>query len=109
MKINFKLTRILRKRVLLAVKKFKKSRKTLELVGCDVAFLRAYLESMFKDGMSWKNHTLKGWHIDHIKPCSSFDLSDPEQQKLCFHYTNLQPLWWWENLSKGNSLIIEET
>lgn len=43
--------------------------------------------------MTWENHKHCGWHLDHIIPCSSFDLSDPEQQNKCFHYTNLQPLW----------------
>jgi hypothetical protein len=52
--------------------------------------------------MSWNNYGIKGWHIDHIKPCSSFDLSDLEQQKKCFHYTNLQPLWWYDNLIKSD-------
>ena len=44
----------------------------------------------------------RGWHIDHIKPCASFDLTDPKQQQQCFHYSNLQPLWWYDNLSKGD-------
>jgi len=50
--------------------------------------------------MTWSNYG-KGWHIDHIKPCASFDLSNPEQQKICFHYTNLQPLWAIDNIKKG--------
>ena len=58
-------------------------------------------ESLFQSGMTWENHGKYGWHIDHIRPCSSFDLTDPEQQKLCCHYTNLQPLWAKDNLSKG--------
>lgn len=82
--------------------KTSKSTKTLVLLGCSVPQLRGYLEFRFKPGMSWNNYGRYGWHIDHIKPCASFDLTDPEQQKQCFHYTNLQPLWWWENLSKGD-------
>jgi len=51
--------------------------------------------------MSWNNYTYIGWHVDHIKPCCQFDLSKPEEQAKCFHYTNLQPLWAEENLTKG--------
>lgn len=77
-----------------------------DLVGCSWGELRAHLESLFRDGMSWENHSVRGWHIDHIIPCAAFDLTDPEQQKKCFHYTNLQPLWWHENLSKPRKLSL---
>ena len=52
--------------------------------------------------MTWKNQGRFGWHIDHIVPCSKFDLSDPDQQKECFNYKNLQPLWAKENILKSN-------
>jgi len=61
--------------------------------------LRLHLERQFKDGISWDNYG--EWHIDHIRPCAKFDLSKPEEQRACFHYTNLQPLWEKENVSKG--------
>lgn len=80
----------------------KKAEKTTDLVGCSVPELKAYLESKFMDGMSWANKS--EWHIDHIVPCASFDLKDPEQQKKCFHYTNLQPLWGKDNQAKGDKL-----
>jgi hypothetical protein len=54
--------------------------------------------------MTWENHGKFGWHIDHIIPCASFDLTDLEQQKKCFHYTNFQPLWWRENILKSDNL-----
>jgi hypothetical protein len=54
--------------------------------------------------MSWENHGKFGWHIDHIKPISSFDLTNENEQLECFNYKNMQPLWWNENLSKGNKL-----
>jgi hypothetical protein len=71
-----------------------------ELMGCSAQQLRNHLEAQFTDGMSWGNYGLKGWHIDHIRPCASFDLTDPEQQRQCFHYTNLQPLWAADNIRK---------
>ena len=83
----------------------KKSVRTLELLGASKEDVWKHLESQFKEGMTRENHGHKGWHVDHVRPCSSFDLSDPEEQKKCFHYTNLQPLWWWENLSKGSKIV----
>lgn len=53
--------------------------------------------------MTWENWSLNGWHIDHIRPVSSFDLSDHAQVKECFHYSNLQPLWAIDNLKKSDS------
>jgi len=81
----------------------RKAHKSIELLGCTVKECREHLEKQFKEGMSWDNHGLYGWHIDHIKPCALFDLTDPEQQKQCFHYTNLQPLWAEDNLRKGDT------
>ena len=72
------------------------------IIGCDLQTFRNHIESLFKEGMTWENYGPKGWHIDHIKPCCLFDLLDPEEQKKCFHYTNLQPLWWHENIKKSN-------
>lgn len=84
-----------------------KSQSTIRLLGCNIDFFIGYLESQFEEGMSWDNYGLHGWHVDHILPCASFDLSDPEQQKLCFHYTNLQPLWAKENLAKRDKIVLE--
>lgn len=64
-----------------------------ELIGCSIDFFKEYIESKFTKGMTWENWGLYGWHIDHIIPCASFDLSNLEQQKLCFNYSNMQPLW----------------
>jgi hypothetical protein len=93
----------LRNRLCDAVKGRNKSAKTQELLGCSVEYLKRYLEGRFLPGMSWDNwgHVGKVWHIDHIRPCASFDLTDPEQQRACFHYTNLQPLWAVDNIRKG--------
>jgi hypothetical protein len=84
-----------------------KSSSSMELLGCTPEECKKYLESKFQEGMSWDNYGNPNgdhsdcWHIDHIRPCASFDLTDPEQQRQCFHYTNLQPLWAVDNLSKG--------
>lgn len=83
-----------------------KTNKTLDLLGCSAQFLRKYIEDKFLEGMNWDNYGKYGWHVDHILPCSSFDLTDIEQQKICFHYTNLQPLWAIDNLKKSNKIIM---
>jgi len=84
-------------RLYIAVKE--KKGKTLELTGCCKEQLITHLESKFTEGMSWENYGK--WHIDHIRPCASFDLVEPEEQKKCFHWTNLQPLWAQDNMRKG--------
>ena len=99
---DYRLTCQIRKRTLKALKNNSKSDSTVGLLGCSIQYAKKHLESQFADGMNWDNHGVHGWHIDHIRPCDSFDLSDPEQQRQCFHYTNLQPLWAVENESKGN-------
>lgn len=101
---EFKLIETLRKQLgtILKVSFIKKENSVMKLIGCSVSELKLYLESLFKENMTWNNWG-KGegkWHVDHIIPCAYFELSDPEQQKLCFHYTNLQPLWEKDNVSK---------
>lgn len=100
--IGFRLLKQMRTRMSTALKRNQKSARTMELTGCTMEFLRAYLESKFEDGMSWDNYGV--WHVDHIIACANFDLSDPEQQRICFHYTNLQPMWGEQNLKKGARL-----
>ena len=100
--IVFKLTERIRSRINLCLKKYKtiKSQEFKDLLGTsDMQIIWKHLEKNFKEGMTRENHG--AWHIDHIKPISSFDLTKPEQQRACFHYTNMQPLWAKENLSKG--------
>ncbi len=77
--------------------------KTLELVGCDIYKLKSHLESKFSEGMNWGNYG--DWEIDHIKPISLFNLSNEVEQRTCFHYTNLQPLWKFDNRSKSDNYI----
>jgi len=96
----FRLSGVLRGRVHKAIKRGDRSLSTMELIGCDIEHVIAHLESRFLAGMTWENYGYRGWHIDHIRPCASFNLADPEQQRACFHYSNLQPLWRYENQSK---------
>lgn len=98
--VEFRLLHCLRNRLRSVVKGNYKSARTMTLVGCSIGDLKAHPERLFRDGMSWDNHGKYGWHIDHILPCASFDMSKEEEQKRCFHFSNLQPLWARENLSK---------
>jgi hypothetical protein len=87
---------------------FKKHRatkcaKTQELLGCSFEFFKQHIEIQFKEGMSWENR--RSFHIDHIKPLSHFDLTDPEQQKAAFHWSNLQPLYPIENFRKSKRVL----
>jgi hypothetical protein len=99
--INFKLASCLRKRIRNAINGISLHNSSLKLLGCSVEFVKNYLKSQFKPGMTWENYGYYGWHIDHIKPCASFNLSKKSEQRKCFNYSNLQPLWWYDNLSKG--------
>lgn len=76
-----------------------------EMIGCSLPELRDHLERQFQPGMNWGNYGFYGWHIDHKKPISSFDLTDPEQQRTCFHFSNLQPLWAEDNLRKSDKIV----
>ena len=73
-------------------------------LGCTLEELKRHLESQFVDGMNWTNWSRDGWHIDHIKPLSSFDLTDRDQFVKAAHFTNLRPLWAKDNLSKWAKL-----
>ncbi len=97
---EFRIRQSLRTRIYHAVKYKTKCDNTMKLLGCSLDYFIAYIESKFQDGMTLENYGL--WHIDHIRPCASFDLTDPEQQKECFYYRNLQPLWAKDNLLKGD-------
>jgi hypothetical protein len=100
----FRLSCNLRRRTRLAFKSqsVSKTSSTFKLLGCTGKELVIYLQSKFTEGMTLENHGL--WHIDHIIPCSSFDLSNEEEQRKCFHYTNLQPLWAEDNLTKSDHI-----
>jgi hypothetical protein len=82
----------------------KRDKSAIELTGASVSELRRHLEKQFKRGMSWENYG--DWHIDHIIPCSKFDLTDLRQQAICFNYLNLRPCWAAENIRKGNRITM---
>lgn len=90
-----------RMRQALKAKSSRKENRTVELLGCSISFLQEHLESLFQPGMSWSNHGVM-WHIDHIKPCSLFDLNKESEQRICFNYRNLQPLWRQDNIKKSD-------
>jgi len=82
----------------------KAGRKIMDYVGCSKDELRDHIERQFSKGMTWDNQGFLGWHIDHILPCSSFDHSDENQVRQCWHFTNLRPMWSKANLSKGKKI-----
>lgn len=101
--VEFRILDTCRKRLYKAIANNRKTASTIELIGCTPAELKQHLEKQFRDGMSWDNYG--EWHIDHIIPCASFDFTKPEQQRECFHYSNLQPMWAEENLLKSDKTL----
>lgn len=97
--INYVITERLRGRIRNIITKGYKSAPTLALLGCGIESFKIHLQNQFTEGMSWDNYGK--WHIDHIKPCCSFDLSLEENQRACFHYSNLRPLWGSDNSKKS--------
>jgi hypothetical protein len=100
--VNYRLGISLRTRLYQALKGNYKTGSAVKDLGCTIEELKAHLESQFQNGMSWDNYGLKGWHIDHIIPLASFDLTNREEFLKACHYGNLQPLWAKDNLSKGD-------
>lgn len=103
-KLQLKLKSLLRTRLSTAIKQGNKGGSAVRDLGCTIGDLKKHLESQFKQGMTWNNYGLKGWHIDHIYPLSKFDLTKKENIIKACHYTNLQPLWAIENIKKGNKI-----
>jgi hypothetical protein len=100
----FKIKRLLSTRIkeVLKLKSFNKKQTYNSIVGCSPEFLMEHIEKQFTEGMSWENHGLYGWHIDHIVPLSSAK-TEKEIYKLS-HFTNLQPLWAKDNLKKSDKI-----
>lgn len=104
--VKYKITRLLRSRLIASVKNKSNDVSTLELLGCSIKDFKEYIESQFKEGMTWGNHG--EWHIDHCRPCASFDLSKKTEQRICFNWRNMQPLWGEENLTKNAKYDIPD-
>jgi len=90
----------------------KKSERTMHYVGCSLEEFRKHLETKFLQNMSWDNYgetveknKIDAWQIDHIIPCTAFDLNNKLEVRACFHYTNLQPLWAADNIQKHGNYI----
>jgi hypothetical protein len=94
--INFRILCNLRRRITHAIRNNSKSKSTIKLLNCSIKEFKYYLESKFTNKMSWSNYGTY-WEIDHIKSCCTFDLSKIEEQKKCFHYSNMRPLTIKEN------------
>ena len=93
-----------RNRINKLISRNSKSLKSIDLIGCSILSLRQWLEFQFVCNMNWENYG-SYWHIDHVKPCSLFDLSKSEEQQKCFSWKNLRPCIANENIKKGNKLI----
>jgi hypothetical protein len=104
--IQFRIACRLRQRLSYALRNCngKKCAKTTEMLGCSITEFIQYIVGRFTRGMTLEKWHSGDIHIDHIRPVASFDLTDPIQQKTCFHYTNLQPLWQIDNMRKGARL-----
>lgn len=98
----FAIKETIRSRIRIAVKiaSGKKAYSTMALIGCTVDQLRKHIQDQFKRGMAWNNYG-RVWHIDHITPVCYFDLTDPKEQRRCFHFSNLRPLWAKKNLRRN--------
>jgi hypothetical protein len=102
--LNKKLRGSLRSRLNHAIKGGDKMGSAINDLGCSIEELKKHLEFKWKSGMTWDNWSISGWHIDHIKPLSSFNLEDKTHFLEACHYTNLQPLWAVDNLKKGSTV-----
>ncbi len=102
---QYRLAQSMRSRIHYALKsqRVRKTDRTFDLIGCSVEALRVHLQAQFKEGMTWEGYGPL-WHVDHKLPCRMFDLSNPEHQRICFHFENLQPLWGPENHRKSDKL-----
>ena len=103
--LNFKLKHLLRSKLRKLLAGKNKTNSALTYLGCSIDFFKGYIEAKFSKEMSWGNYGTI-WHIDHVIPCRSFDLSNEDDRKKCFHYSNMQPLLVLDNLRKLDMLPV---
>jgi hypothetical protein len=99
--VNYRISKTLRARLYSAIKSNVKCGSAVRDLGCSIEDFKIYIESKFQPGMTWENHSMAGWHLDHIRPLASFDLQNPNDFRCAFHFSNYQPLWATDNLLKG--------
>ncbi len=99
---TYRIRVVLSRRLGMALKNNYKAAKTMALAGATAEIVRAHIESLFQEGMSWANYGQ--WHIDHVIPFAAFDMSQESHQRQVCHYTNLQPLWAKDNLRKSSKI-----
>lgn len=98
--LQFRLRETVRARISMAIKSEAKAGSAVKLLGCSIKEFKEYIEAQFKPGMTWNNWSLRGWHLDHIKPIKDFDLTDLDQMAEVCHYSNMRPLWAKQNLER---------
>ena len=93
----------MRSRLSMAVRDYIDCKKNSQVgyLGCDWETFVKHIESKFKDGMAWDNYGKKGWHIDEVIPCAAWDFNNPDHMKACWHWSNRQPMWAKDNMSKN--------
>ena len=99
--LEFKIRLNLRCRLYSILKNNSKKGSAVKDLGCSIEEFKKHIELKFVDGMNWGNWGRYGWHLDHIKPLSSFNLNIREELLQAVNYKNLQPMWWRENIVKG--------
>jgi hypothetical protein len=103
---EFRLRKLLRRHSTRINRPNRKAGTSVAYLGCTIAEAKRHIESLWAPGMTWENHSLHGWHIDHVIPLAAFDFTDEEQAKKALHYTNLQPMWAKDNLRKGKQVLV---
>lgn len=107
--INNRLKQSLRALARGILKKGQKAGSGVRDLGCSIEEFKKHIESLWRPGMTWENYGQWSWVIDHIMPLDYFDLTDRKQVLVACHYTNLQPMWWNDNIAKGSKMPWEFT